>query len=385
MVFEGRMNANRAVTVFFFLLLQLAVVRGVAAQPLSARPLVDVPFATTQPFVAISASFAEDENWSYLGTPGGLYRLPGMVQVDSEAELIEFAGRAIHAVYVHEGNLYVLKERLESKDEPASDHSFLRSSDGGETFVPLDDGLEECYGGYCAFLSASQAQFQGDTIFLNAGGNLLASRGGEPWVPLIGEIAQMACYDPAFTVRGNRVLVGGECPLDDAYLRHGMLRDGFLEWETSPTDAVTPELENRNVQFIRFIDEGSVVLAGIEGAILRSSDQGASWQFVLFHDIEDANLYPYVTHLLELPDEGRLLAGGFDKANLRPYLAWSRDEGRTWTDLSLAVTADEAFDVLVFLHVDGQGRILAGLLDVDASVIRIVELKESPRRRPVRR
>jgi hypothetical protein len=45
------------------------------------------------------------------------------------------------------------------------------------------------------------------------------------------------------------------------------------------------------------------------------------------------------------------------------------------------------FDVLAFLHEDGAGRTLAGLLDVEERTVRIVELTSAPkvRRRGVRR
>lgn len=373
-------------TIALLLIACLSPVLCADSPPSFATRLVDVSFEPREPFAPIESSFACDADSCYLGTSGGLFRLPSRVEPGAVAELVAFEGREIRNVYVHDGAIYVLKTGLESGNGPATDRTFFRSSDGGATFVPLDDGLEECFGGYCAYLSASEAAFQGDTIFTNAGGNLVASRDGGSWVPLVGELARQACYDPTFAVSGNRVLVGGECPLDDAYVRHGMLREGLLEWELEPADAVTPELENRNVQFIRVIDGGPLVLAGIEGAILRSTDHGASWEYVYFHDIEDGVLYPYITQLLHLPDSGAFLAGGFDKANMRPWLAWSDDEGRTWKDISTVVTSDAAFDVLVFLHRDGEGRVLSGLLDVEGLVVRIVELgSREPRRRPARR
>jgi len=55
-------------------------------------------------------------------------------------------------------------------------------------------------------------------------------------------------------------------------------------------------LENRNVQFIRR-GESNVVYAGIEGALMRSDDAGASYDFVLHYE-GDAAKYPYITHIL---------------------------------------------------------------------------------------
>lgn len=291
-----------------------------AGPPRGAKALVDVAFDGGTSY-SIAAPFAQDEAWSWVGTPAGLYRVASPLEAGSEAELVAFEGGEILALYAREGALYVLKVAEESAGAPATDRAFLRSTDGGATFVPLDDGLEECFGGYCAYLTASQAAFQGDVVFLNAGGNLVASQGGGPWTPLVGEIARQACYDPTFAVNGRRILIGGECPLDMAYVRAGTLREGMLEWELAPESVVTPPLGNRNVQFIEFLGDGSVVLSGIEGAILRSSDGGASFDFALFHELDDPFVYPYVTELLAPGDGAELLAGGFDKANMRPYLA----------------------------------------------------------------
>jgi hypothetical protein len=160
-----------------------------AGPPRGAKVLVDVAFAAGTSY-SIAAPLAQDEAWTYLGTPAGLYRIAAPLGTGSEAELVALEGSEILGVYVHEGALYVLKVAEETAGGPATDRAFLRSIDGGETFTPLDDGLEECYGGYCAYLTASQAAFHGDVIFLNAGGNLLASRGGGPWTPLVGEIAR---------------------------------------------------------------------------------------------------------------------------------------------------------------------------------------------------
>lgn len=359
-----------------------------AAPPARATTLVDIPFGAGYPPGEIVASLAEESNAIWLGTSRGLYRLPKRIEAGSEATLVAFAGREIRNLVIHDGALYVLKATAEAVGGPSTDRGLLRTVDGGATFEPLDDGLEECLGGYCSYLSPSEAAFDGDTLFSNAGGNFLARSGSGPWVALVGSLQQQACYDPSFAVNGTSVLIGGECPLDTAYVRRARLREGMLEWEQPPADAITPSLGNRNVQFIRFLGEGSTVIAGIEGAILRSSDGGASFGFALYYALDDPRGYPYVTELLDpSAGDGELLAGGFDKATMAPYLAWSRDEGRTWHDVSRAVTsAHPGFDVLAFLHEDASGRLLAGLLDVETSTIRIVELTSAPpRRRPARR
>ena len=377
--------AVRLFSSLFPLLLALATF----AQIPRATPLVDVPFEPEHAFETFDGAFVHDDAASYLGTPGGLYRLPRTIVRGSTAELLAFPRRAIHNLYVRDGALYVLKNGLESRGTAASDHTFLRSRDRGATFQPLDAALEACAGGYCAFMTPTQAQFRGDAIFLNAGSNFLATRDdGATWVPLVGALEPLACYHPTFTVIGERVLIGGECPLDTAYVRSGTLRAGALQWEREPADVIAPELENRNVQFIARVGDSSVVFAGIEGALLRSSDLGASFDYVI-HQVQGVSpKYAYIGLFLapsQRPDV--LLVAGFDKAVGAPYLAYSRDDGRTWEDRSDAVTfADANFSAVVFLTEDAQGRILAGVQSWEGKRIRIVEIDfvAAPKRRAVR-
>jgi hypothetical protein len=107
------------------------------------------------------------------------------------------------------------------------------------------------------------------------------------------------------------------------------------------------------------------VFAGVEGGLLRSEDGGKSFKFVIRHPLSGGGNYPYIRHLLALagkPDT--LVAGGFDKATQKPYLAWSKDGGTTWTDLSTLLPGyarnldDASVAEVTAIAQDPQGRVL---------------------------
>lgn len=360
------------------------------AQEIAAvRLLAEIDYEA-EPFLHIHGSLAESSRDVFVGTPGGLYRLPR--GFDGEpAELHGFAGRVINRVYAEGPQIHVLKETMATEGRLA-DPGLLRSDDGGASFRSIDSALIFCFDELCQSMSGTELKVDGERLYYAASGNLLASPdGGESWVALAGFLEPSFCYDPSFEVIGNRVIIGGECPLDIAYVRAGELRAGELAWETEPQGAVTPDLENRNVQFIRQLPGSAAVLAGIEGAILRSDDLGASWEFILWYESGGAETgkYPYVGSLLAPKGRPRtLLAGGFDKAAGRAWLAVSSDEGASWRDASESVWFSDQFEseVVAFLEQDSDGRILAGILDTGRTVMRIVELTlDPPRRRPARR
>jgi hypothetical protein len=366
-----------------FLLILLLSAPAVA-QPVEFRPLVEIEYQTAHPVLGIEAAIAFDESWIWVGTPGGLYRLPQQLLPGAAPQLIAFEGKPILDLAVGDGALWVGKETEEVTGR-ASDHSFLRSTDGGTTFAPVDAALENCFGGFCRFMPVSQIKLHEGRIYATAGGNVVVtSDGGASWTALVGFLEPQACYDPTIELAGDRLLIGGECPLDVAYIRHGTLSGegtGFVPGG-EPRDALTPVLENRNVQFIRRIGDSSIVYAGIEGALLRSTDLGSSFDFVVHYELDSTEKYPYITHLAE-SDRGFFIAG-FDKMDLLPYLATSAD-GIFWTDLSGAVQAAD-FNITAFVAVDPSGRLLAGLLDVERQLLRIGEIVQSPpRQRPARR
>ncbi len=241
-------------------------------------------------------------------------------------------------------------------------------------------------------MAGSELIVSGDTLYYAAGGNVVASGdGGATWRALVGFLEPAFCYDPSIEVVGDRMLIGGECPLDVAYVRAGRLAPGGLSWLEEPAPVITPELENRNVQFIHRFGESSIVFAGIEGALLRSFDGGASFEFAFHVPIDGAPKYPYIGSIwMPQSRAGTVLVAGFDKAAPEggAWMALSRDYGRTWVDLSDIIPRDASFrpDSVSFLEEDRDGRLLAGVVDVASSKVRILEVRvEDARRRTVRR
>jgi hypothetical protein len=376
----------------YLLAISLAGASLAAAQEIaSATSLVTIHYETETPWV-FDAGLAWTPTHAWVATPGGLYRFSPDLTQGGEGPFA-FAGRGITRVYTHQGDLYLLKE-TRTMEGRSDDHGLLRLSADGASFVPLDERLEWCYGTLCQYPAGSEARFVGDRIYYAAGGNLLVSPdSGESWKALVGFLEPAACYDPSFEVSGSSLLFGGECPLDIAWIRRATLSSDGDALVGEPTDAVTPDLENRNVQFIRQMPGSTTVFVGIEGAILRSMDGGASYEFVHRYASGGAGegKYPYVGSLLAPSRaQGVLLAGGFDKARESDaaWLAMSLDGGASWLDRSVTLRQPDGFsaDTLSFLEEDSAGRILAGLVDLETSRLRIVELSVDPsRRRAVRR
>lgn len=352
------------------LVLALLVIKTL--QPLQTIPIdagTDVP----------SYAYARDAAFEYLATPHGLYRSSRLAT--SAPQLIAFEGERVHAVAVHDGSLYVAKGAgNEAAHSPS--HTLVRSDDGGATFTNIDAALFDCATTPCGYLIPTLLSFDEGRMYVNAGGNVLASDdGGASWKQLYGitfEGTPTAQVCPVkFTLSGSQMFLGGECPLDMAWLHRGTLAANGLQWAEEPRAVTAPELENRNVQFIRDLGNG-VIFAGIEGALLKSTDGGTTFRFVIHYPLDAADRYPYIGHMVVA--RGVMLAGGFDKKNDAGYLAYSADGGETWQDLSSLVGKP----YVSLLTVDADGRVLIGLQDRGTFTIAEVVLAEWKKRRAVR-
>jgi len=254
----------------------------------------------------------------------------------------------------------------------AGQHALCLLDASRSTFVARDQALAACAGGYCSTLWMSDLQQAGNRLYTNAGAgtNLFVSGdGAASWRVLLGQFDAMICTHSAFGIVGDRVLVGGECPLDMAFIRaYRLSADGLALASSEPLPLTLPNLENRNVQFIQAVAGSQRVFAGVEGGLLRSEDGGRSFKFVIEEPVEGNKHYPYIGAFLALsttPDT--LVVGGFDKATGKPYLAWSADGGAKWTDISAllpgyvrAADAPSAGVVTAIVE-DPQGRIVVAV------------------------
>ncbi len=342
--------------------------------------------------LATSGALVFDDTYAYIATPNGLFRTAKQITAESSFGLIGFENKAITNLYVHNNVLYVLKYSKETPGNQATDHSFLKSEDHGATFIPMDAALHYCLYGYCSFLTPTQAIFRDNLIFLNAGGgqNLLVSNNnGASWIPLSGTLESYVCSSPAFELIGTRVLVGGECPLDFAYLRGGTLRSDLLGWaslEQRPTNVIAPNLENRNVQFIKNKPNTPDVYAGVEGGLLKSQDTGESFRFVIKYidSVKTSLKGPYITKILFYSKSPNVIViGGFDKGPLHQlFLAYSKDNGENWLDISNQTVSfvgkpsnTTVIDKVEFISEDQEGRLLVGISRPETKTLTIVWLR----------
>lgn len=330
-----------------------------AVQPLRALTALE----TSE---GLQSAYARDAQYEYLALPDGLYRGALLRDPGQPLERIAFAGETVYTVAVNDGKLYVLKGRGSSAHSP--DHTLVRSLDHGATFTPLDEGLLDCGVPPCAYLAGDDIAFAENRIFMNAGGNVVVTGDdGVTWNVLYGltddgkPTGQLCPVE--FLRVGDRLLLGGECPLDIAWLSSGRMRPDLLGWAEEPQPVDTPWLENRNVQFIRHLG-GETFLVSVEGGILKSTDNGVTFRWVLYHHIEDSEVYPYIWELLAPPElPGLLVVGGFDKATAHAYLAYSADNGETWTNASVLLGATLENSAVTMLAQDRDGRLLAVVLD----------------------
>jgi hypothetical protein len=256
----------------------------------------------------------------------------------------------------------------------------------------MDGALEYCVAGYCSFMMPTQAIFKDNLIFLNAGAGLnlqVSNNNGASWIPLSGNLAPGSCSEPPFEIIGTRVLIGGECPLDFAYLRGGTLRPDLLDWlspQHRPVDVVVPYLSNRNVQFIKNKPNTSDVYAGVEGGLLKSNDNGQSFRFVLLYGTSsNTRSAPYITSILfHSKNPNVIVVGGFDKGSLqRLFLAYSKDNGETWLDISNRTqilvgepsSGPNGTDWAQFITEDSEGKVLVGVKHPETNTLTIVQLR----------
>lgn len=328
------------------------------------------------------AAFVTDDLYAYLATPDGLFRAALPLSENSSFELIGFESKTIFNVYVHNNALYVLKDTVEVLGPP-SDHAFFRSDDHGASFVPIDNGLTECFEGYCRYLASYDALFKDDLIFLNAGGgnNLQVSNdNGNSWRPLLGNIeSTIGCQYLSFELIDNRMLTGGDC-FETAYINAGLLRPGLLSWQRRPGPVSMPGFQLTGTAFLKRNPGTPDVYAGVFGGLLKSTDLGSSFHLVLnFSSVGVSGPGISRVHFLSKASNVIVIAGSGITGG---FLAYSKDSGETWYDISarlnsiLSQSGGQTTDSSVrFIYEDENGGVFIGVRHPATHSIKIIRLR----------
>jgi hypothetical protein len=314
---------------------------------LAVRPLNPHTFFVASPFTR--AYYAYDGTFEYVGTAIGLYRTLSLAGTNFDLILPS----QVNGVNVQNGVLYALLQGGDTTGPVPLNHTVFRSTDTGVTFTTLDAGLQECSGGFCRFLPATQIDFAPGRIFLAAGGNFLVSAdNGVTWkalypTPQSGPPATQVC-PMTFGRSDTSVVIAGKCPTDQAYVAIGTLRTDLTDWAVPPMrltpPAQIPQLDNRNAQFVAHVADE--IYVGLEGALLKSCDGGATFHFVVQFPASGSR-YPVIQQFIApVKYPGVRIVGGFDQATSGPYLAWSADSGETWMDATAMLPRDSSVALL---------------------------------------
>jgi photosystem II stability/assembly factor-like uncharacterized protein len=345
-----------------------------SAQKIRLKLLTDFAFETDNLMIGRASRMALDGEWVYITSPDGyVLRASGLGQKTQWQVIFKPKARFINGIYVFDHVLYVLTE-----PETDGDHTLFRSTDRGNTFEAIDQGLLDCNQYGCSYLYSTQLFATGQLIFVNAGGGknlLVTDNGGQTYHVLSGSLEAQACYHSPFDIRNRSVLMGGECGLDQAFLDRGQLSKDKLDLDEPLAPADTPYLGNRKVNDIRRQPGTPLVLAGAEGSLLRSTDNGKSFTFAFEYPL-DGHYYPYVGRILfPLTHPDFVLIGGFDKASGDfPYLAIGSKDGTVWNDLSSLFKSFQSGSV-TDLKEDQEGRLLAVVVDSTKKTVSVFQIK----------
>src|ERR1044072_6863122 len=158
-----------------------------------------------------------DGRYIYAASPKSIARTSEPLTNASQFVTLATPAGEITNLYALDGHLYLLKQSAPGSDP----HTFMRSDDNGVSFVAMDEGLEIRESGTATKLAPTRMATSDGIIFLNAGGGvnfMSTSDMGKSWILLAGTWGTQMCYPGKFHVQKQSVVLGGECPLDDAYL-----------------------------------------------------------------------------------------------------------------------------------------------------------------------
>lgn len=330
-------------------------------------------FLTAIAFIFISCSDEDEKQvltWSKLGldgktihelkivnnslfaaSSGGLYKKS--LNTTNEFSLIGFDGKNVQAIApISEQHILASLVDRANQDPPA----LYKTIDGGETWQEVQNNFRGTDQEVMLDIEMHPAD---DNILYGTGWQVVAKSTdqGVNWVPVWGDWGGFGTGTSVVSINpsdADHVWAGGQGGIENGYLLHSENETEWDEWY----DLV----ENPTVvkEIVFDANNPEHVYAGFEGALMRTKNNGSSWETLI--DSEENRFFFGIglTHF----DSDRIYTAGWLKRFDDPQplkLFYSNDHGTTWKTLDFA---DEDFGGVYDLKIipgEDQDRIFLGL------------------------
>ena len=175
------------------------------------------------------------------------------------------------------------------------------------------------------------------------------------------------------------MVVGGDS-LDDGYLRTGTLNADMLTWDQPPANVAAPDLQGRPTLVVKTKPNSSDEYAAVVGGLLKSTDGGQNFRYVVSYSMY-GSLCPFIKDIM-FPSHAPnvVVIAGRDPEH--PFLAYSKDNGETWLDISAKVRSmvsdtgtGSSTSSIDFLSEDTNGQIFAGVIYGPTHTLKILRLE----------
>jgi len=202
----------------------------------------------------------------------------------------------------------------------------------------------------CSPVPIGQISVEGSRIFVAAGAapNLLYTDDmGENWSAVNGNypVTNTMCYGASFLRTKTHLVQGGECPLDQAFVKiYKFTDESRTKIALKPVASVDHKfMGNRAAWNVFSNPETNQVFAGVEGGLIELVGETFSPVFRIEHAISGSNgIYPYydgIAHVQGQP--AKMLAWGNSRETGGTVMA-TTDGGKTWTNITTKAIAEKA-------------------------------------------
>lgn len=279
----------------------------------------------------------------YVATTTGLFKQP-LNSATNKFSAIGFDGKNVEAVQIlGEGEILVSIVDRAGTETP----TLFRSSDDGQTWAPVNTN----FGGETAEPVFDFEAHPTDKNVLYAGGFAVVAKSldqGHTWEPIVGSWGGFATGVSVVEVnpyRTNEIWVGGQGPIENGFLLRSRNESDWDSWSDLVDNPTV-------VKEITFTDTNpNEVLVGFEGALLKTTNSGNSWE-TLIDSKEDNKFYFGIVRPPGNPN--RVYTGGWLKtSDPQPLiLLVSNNAGKTWEEFRFP---DEAYGGILEMHlISGQ-------------------------------